>query len=163
MRKVSELVARVQSWFCGVLLGFMVVVVFLQVLSRRLFRVAMLWTQEAALFCFIWTVFLGAALAVKRGSHFVVDVWPERLVSFRRALGVFSFLVVGVVAAVLLREGWILTLRGWMRFSQPSGLRMSWFLAAIPVGGALMLLHMVAEVAELIAGKRLRKERPQAL
>ena len=44
--------------------------VFLGVFSRYVLQATFQWYDEVARLCFIWIVFLGAAVAVKRGMHF---------------------------------------------------------------------------------------------
>jgi hypothetical protein len=43
--------------------------VFLGVFSRYILQATFQWYDEVARLCFIWIVFLGAAVAVKRGMH----------------------------------------------------------------------------------------------
>ena len=55
----------------------------LGVFSRYVLDRTFVWYDEVARACFIWLVFLGAAVAVKRGAHFglhiVVDMLPPQL------------------------------------------------------------------------------------
>ena len=60
-----------------VLMGLMIVPVSLQIFSRYTgFIPRYIWTEEAARFCFIWIILLGATIAVREGTHFEVDVLP---------------------------------------------------------------------------------------
>jgi TRAP-type C4-dicarboxylate transport system permease small subunit len=59
------------------LLGLMIVPVTLQIVSRYTGLIPRyIWTEEAARFCFIWIIMLGAMIAVREGTHFEVDVLP---------------------------------------------------------------------------------------
>ncbi len=58
------------EWLCLVLMAVLAVDLMLGVFSRyALFR-TFTWYDEIARACFVWVVFLGAAVGVKRGSHF---------------------------------------------------------------------------------------------
>ena len=60
-----------------VLMGAMIVPVTLQIVSRYTGLIPRyIWTEEAARFCFIWIIMLGAMVAVREGTHFEVDVLP---------------------------------------------------------------------------------------
>ena len=55
----------------------MIVPVTLQIFSRFIdFIPRYIWTEEAARFCLIWLIMLGATIAVRDGTHFDVDVLP---------------------------------------------------------------------------------------
>jgi TRAP-type transport system small permease protein len=58
----------------GVLLAIIVVLLFLQVTSRYLNNTSFLWAGEAALWIFVWVVFLGAAVLFNKKEHMIVDI-----------------------------------------------------------------------------------------
>jgi TRAP-type transport system small permease protein len=58
----------------GVLLGIIVVLLFLQVISRSINIGSFLWAGEAALWIFVWVVFLGAAVLFHKREHMIVDI-----------------------------------------------------------------------------------------
>ena len=41
----------------------------LQIIGRYFFQVGIAWTEELSRYSFLWAVYVGAALAVKRGGH----------------------------------------------------------------------------------------------
>lgn len=128
--------------FYAVLLSIM-----LQVLSRFVFQQPITWTEESARFAFIWMSALGTSIAVRRGGHFVVDTIATIL--SRRgliALGVIIKICIAAVAYVLLVEGADLTALAVDQMAPVLGLPMSWVYAALPVAGALMLLHVAVPV-----------------
>lgn len=98
------------------------------------------WTDEAALLCFTWIVFLGAALLVRSGGHVRIDLiddfLPEPLV---RALNGLVLLIGFLLGAYIVWTGFglIELTRGQtspaMRY--PIWLRY----AAFPVSGALFM------------------------
>ncbi len=67
-------VLKMLSW---ILMGLLIVPVTLQILSRYTGLIPRwIWTEEAARFCFIWIIIVGATIAVRDGTHFEVDVLP---------------------------------------------------------------------------------------
>lgn len=59
--------------------GTLTIVIFFQVFYRFVLRAPLVWSEEMALFLFQWTVFMGAALAVKQRGHFGLDIFIQRL------------------------------------------------------------------------------------
>ena len=94
------------DWICLGLMVALVVDVFLGVFSRYVLHATFQWYDEVARLCFVWMVFLGAAVAVRRGAHFrlhlLIDRFGPRL---RRATDLGVALVVLLFGVVLVAGG----------------------------------------------------------
>ena len=73
----SEFEQRVIIPLLAFLLAFITIGVFIQVVMRYVFSMSFLWGEELSLFAFIWSVFLGAAVGVRRRIHLGFDFLPE--------------------------------------------------------------------------------------
>lgn len=137
------------------LLMALTVVVSYQVFSRYVdFVPRYLWTEELARFCFIWVVFLGAAVAVRAGAHFTIDILPEGIPSWLRwTIEVLVLALVAVIGAVMLVGGLRFTEIGINRISTTSGIRLAWVYAAIPVAGFSILLFVVEKFIGIARGE----------
>ncbi len=129
----------------GALLLLMVVLcvdVFLGVFSRYVLVRTFTWYDEIARLCFVWMVFLGAAVGVKRGAHFrlhlLVDRFSPETQTAARVLGVAA---VGGVGLLLLWQGITLVQLGQLQQTPVMGLSKAYVYASMPVGGALMILY----------------------
>ncbi|OHE21905.1 MAG: hypothetical protein A2Z43_06885 [Syntrophobacterales bacterium RBG_19FT_COMBO_59_10] len=58
----------------GVLLAIIVVLLFLQVITRYFNISSFLWAGEAAIWIFVWMVFLGTAVLFHKKEHMIVDI-----------------------------------------------------------------------------------------
>ena len=63
---------------CIVLMAVLVADVFLGVWSRYVMQATFQWYDEVARLCFVWMIFLGAAVAVRRGAHFRLHLLIDR-------------------------------------------------------------------------------------
>ena len=146
MRVLKQALALILAYgvegLCIVLLTVISIDLLLGVFSRYVLERTFVWYDEVARACFIWLVFLGAAAAVKRGAHFglhtVVDAMPPHL---KRAALLLTPLTVIVFSAVLVVQGWSLTQHGSTQTTAVMAMPVSWIYAAMPVGGALMILY----------------------
>src|SRR5437773_4105391 len=127
---------------CLVLMVALTVDLMLGVFSRYVLVSTFTWYDEIARICFVWVVFLGAAVGVKRGAHFrlhlVVDRFPAPA---RRAAAVLAQLVVIGFAAALVQQGWTFVELGRFQQTPVMGMPKSWVYLAMPVGGALIILY----------------------
>jgi len=71
---------------CLLLMVALVADVFLGVFSRYVLQATFRWYDEVARLCFIWIIFLGAAVAVRRRLHFRMHLVIDRFrPAWRRA------------------------------------------------------------------------------
>ena len=113
--------ARAERWLAGalgwalvVLLSGMVIVVSMQIASRYLLDVSLIWSEEAARLQFISMVFLGAALLARRWDHLAVTAFVDMLPPRGRHIADAAVEGVGLLcASYLLRGAWATLLREW--------------------------------------------------
>ncbi len=116
LTRVLDLYFRALQLLVGLLMAALIVPVAMQIFGRPIDLPVLgevrlvprfLWTEEIALFLFIWIIMLGSAIAVRERTHFDVDILPELRSS--RAKGAQRLLVhlaMGVLAWFFLTDGW---------------------------------------------------------
>jgi TRAP-type C4-dicarboxylate transport system permease small subunit len=132
----------------AVLMGLMLVPVTLQIVSRYTGLIPRyIWTEEAARFCFIWIIMLGAMIAVREGTHFEVDVLPAPRSARGEALMrlIVSVLML-VLALVFVGYGYQYAAFGYTQTSELTGINL------IAIHGAYLVagLTWVAFLGERI-------------
>jgi len=141
------------EWVCLGLMAALTVDLMLGVFSRYVLVQTFTWYDEVARICFVWVVFLGAAVGVKRQAHWslrlVVDHFPGPL---RRAVATFGVLVVMSFAAVLIWQGWTFVELGRFQHTPVMGVPKAWVYLAMPVGGALMILYSLRPLGRALRG-----------
>src|SRR5215468_7253912 len=91
---------------CLLLMVALVADVFLGVFSRYVLQATFRWYDEVARLCFIWIIFLGAAVAVRRRLHFRMHLLIDRFgPAARRAADRLVTLTVVAFGAVLVAGG----------------------------------------------------------
>jgi len=140
----------------GLLLVMMVVLcvdVFLGVFSRYVLRSTFTWYDEIARLLFVWIVFLGAAVGVRRAGHFrlhlVIDRFPPGLRRGAEVLGVLAIMLFG---GVLIQQGWKLVELGQFQQTPVMGLSKSYIYASMPAGGALIILYSLRHLWIAVTG-----------
>lgn len=58
-----------EELFCAFLMSVVIVCLGAQVFLRYVFHSSLSWSEELSRICFIWTIYVGAALAAKRQQH----------------------------------------------------------------------------------------------
>jgi TRAP-type C4-dicarboxylate transport system permease small subunit len=156
-RRVSGVLDRLLEGIVAAVYGLTIVVMFIQVVLRYVFNEPFTWAEELSRYCFIWIVYLGAAIASKRAAHLKVDYlapyMPPKLRSTIHNIflwGITAFLLLIFVKGIELAKNFLLAPSYTMEWL-PQGL----VYAVIPLGALLMTVNMWRA--------HLRKERQEAL
>jgi TRAP-type C4-dicarboxylate transport system permease small subunit len=112
---IVEFLARVFNrigYLLGILLIFlMIVTLAAAVVSRYIFNSPIFWTDEFARIVLIWTIFVGAALALKKGSvieHISMDFLVEKFPAAGRRIVDRLILIIDLLFCIaVLAIGWI--------------------------------------------------------
>lgn len=148
MKRVQAGVGRTVEVVTWTLCGALVLLVSANVFARYVLETGWLWAEEASRLIFVWMVFLGAYVALRRRQHMAIDFVAARLPARGRAalatatrLSVLLFLVVLVWSGT----GLVRTTLDLGRTTPILGISAAWGYLAVPVAGLLMLLEVVAE------------------
>ena len=149
MRKLIDIYYRLLQVLLTLLIAVLIVPVAMQILSRYTGIIPRyIWTEEIARFAFIWIIMVGAAIAVRDGSHFDVDVLPEPKSRAGRTLGrMIVNLSILFTAIIFLRWGWDFAILGSRQRSEIASLPMLSIYIAWPWAGATWLLFIGERIA----------------
>lgn len=141
--RLCHAVMRGAEVISGALFFVLICAVALQVVARNILAIPVLWTSDAAQLLFAWLIFLGAAIGLRQGAHYFVDLWPEGDSPFRRALTWFGIVISVVVVFILVVNGWALSMARARGEIQSLGISRMWLYIPIPVSGVMMALFLV--------------------
>jgi TRAP-type C4-dicarboxylate transport system permease small subunit len=158
VRKLAQfdsVLAKGEGWVLITLVVMMTVVVLLQVIYRYLLTQPLYWSEELARYLFVWISILGATLSVQRGGHFGMDFF-YRMISEkgRRFLTLFIYLLMGGVILVILVQGIGLVQKTAAQQSPAMEISMGWAYACLPVGAALMAIHLLVIIIKEAVQKK---------
>jgi len=143
--RFDENLAKGEAAVLIAIVSVMTVVVFLQVLYRYVFAQSLQWSEELARYLFVWLSIFGAALALQKKGHFGLDLFYKMLSTrWQRFIKFPVYLLMGIVIFVILFHGTILVQKTVLQESPAMGISMAWAYASLPVGGALMAIHLIA-------------------
>jgi TRAP-type C4-dicarboxylate transport system permease small subunit len=126
----------------GLILAVMAGAVFLQVVLRYAGR-GIDGLDELPRYLFVWLVMIGAAAAMQRGEHTVLDYFINRLSRRARALVLVTTNAVGIgLFAYMIKLSLVLVPNAQLQTSAGLELPLGYVFAAIPVGAALLILPM---------------------
>ncbi len=133
------------------LVAVLTVSVFLQVLLRFVFKYPLPWTEEVSRIAFVYTIFVGATIAVRQKTHLNVDfllvALPQALA---RALTLIGTLLVAVFLAFVTWEGIEFVRLTGVQVTPVMQLPFRHLYLILPASGGLMLLYLLAGVVDTL-------------
>lgn len=144
---------RVLQVVLTVLMGLMIVPVTLQIFSRYTGLIPRyIWTEEAARFCFIWIILVGAMIAVREGTHFEVDVLPTPQTPRGEAImKLIVYLFMLVFALVFVAYGWRYAAFGYTQTSELTGINLVFIHGAYLLAGLTWVAFLGERILAAIA------------
>lgn len=152
MRQIERGFVALNAAVVIALLVAMAVVVGWNVSLRYFTNASLPWADEVARYTMIWLTFLGAGLALRQGAHVAITNLQDALPGpAQRTLRLLLLLAMLAFFAFMIRVG--IDYMGRSGFQRSAALRlpMAWVYAAMPVGFALLAVHLA-----LIAPRYLR-------
>lgn len=132
----------------AVLLGFLIVSLFAQVISRYLFNFPIMWTDEIGRYVFIWIVYLGSAAAFKNKAHLIVDVFTQKMShKLQFCLNLFFYIVITLFLFLVFVYGlqYAMNNMGNPAYST-SVVSLGAAYASVPVGALLMIINIMRTI-----------------
>lgn len=145
-RILTALDRNAERWALLVFYVMLVGTMFIEVLRRELLSYSSIWGEEIVRYSFIYLAWIGAAAAVRERAHIRIDVILQYVGPRVKALlYMFGDIVMFAVACVAFYWSLETVLVSAKFGSVTHGLRISqvWFLAAVPIGFALVILRLV--------------------
>lgn len=146
-----------ERWLLLVLYGFIVAVIFLEVIRRFVLAYSSIWGEETARYAFVYLVWIGAAAGVRDRAHIRIDILAEALPPRAKALLYMAGEVVTLVFALFALRWSIEPVIVSLTFgSVTDGLRIvkAWFLVAVPLGFTLVVVRVVQSLVRDFADFR---------
>ena len=152
LKKLADVVEKIQCLFSVVLFVVFLLCVVVQILTRYVPFIKITWTEEVAVYAFIWTILMGAAVELKRNEHFAFEVLRGSLKGKAKlVLEVLIYLCLTVFCIYITWCGTKLVSQfwNWSLTSLPAvSQRYTW--SALVVSGATMTLYSISNLFEEI-------------
>ena len=159
MHKLASFLDRMQTIAGIAAFAALTVIVSLQILTRFVTQNPFLWSEEVARLLLFWLVLNGAALAVNRSRHFLIELFhlPEPSSPRARLLVQLVPLIAIITSGLLmLYYGIEYANVGGLRILPISGVNMRYVYVAIPLSGALIAFYGLRHVVDVAADYRNR-------
>lgn len=147
---------RLEEGFIALLLTFMTIVTFVQVVMRYGFGTGILWGQEAVLYAFAWLVCFGLAYGIRTRAHLGIDLVVKMMAPpTQRIVGLLAIAACALFAGLMLWGSYVYIAKLYEVGVEAQDLPIErWLLGAImPFGFALLLVRLATEAWLILSGQ----------
>ncbi|MEH6626546.1 MAG: TRAP transporter small permease [Motiliproteus sp.] len=141
-----KIIDNLESYICRTLLALFVLLLFAQIVSREVFQQSLSWSEELAVYMFVWFVFFGASYAAKLSAHNRVTFhfkWlPEKVAISMEAMADLIWIAFNCYF-VYLAYDFIFNRMNLFWKSQTLGVPMKYIYLILPIAFSLMTLRII--------------------
>jgi TRAP-type C4-dicarboxylate transport system permease small subunit len=107
------------------------------------------WVEEVGELALAWMSFIAAAIGIRKGVHFSVQMITDRLPeALQRAVYTAHYVLIAGFGAVVAVFGWRVAEANSLAASPALGLNLRWLYLSAVAGGSLMVLYSLAAIAD---------------
>lgn len=146
MKKISDLVLKVEELVAGALLIVISVLVFLSAVARTI-GMPINWAQDVSLLAFGWLTFIGSDIIIKSGSLIRIDMVINKFPKFiQKILGLIFDVFMLLFLLILIVYGFLLVSQSWNRTFNTLKMSYAWCTLAVPVGSFFMFFSILGKL-----------------
>ena len=153
VHKISDLVNKICSVLCIIMLVSMVIITGAQIVCRILFT-ALSWSEEMTRYLLVWSTFIGGSIVYKYSGHISVtllqDHFPQAI---QKAFRIIVHLVCGIFCTIAVYYGFKYMKMQGTQLSAALRVPMRFMYMAVPVGCLVIDLHIVDAILQLLTQK----------
>ena len=148
MKKMSDLVLKVEEILAGGMLCLIAILVFWSAIARTI-GMPVNWAQDVSLLAFAWLTFIGADIIIKTGNliriDMLVNLFPK---SIQKILTLIFDVLMLLFLLILIVYGFILVSQSWSRTFNTMKLSYAWCTLAVPAGALLMFVSCIEKLVD---------------
>lgn len=149
MKKVVQFLNTLEDNICGILLAYMTITAFINVVARYVFLASLPWVEELNQAGLVILTYVGAAVALKRGAHLGLTIITDRL---PEKAGYIVF-ILGCIAGLFFcfigcKYGYAMAAREYVSNVRTQGMQWPEFLYAmwLPIGCVVLAIRFVQQI-----------------
>ena len=151
--KIMDVLFDILKWVTAVMMLFMVLLTFVEVLRRYFLSTNWAWSEELVRYLTVWCTFLGGAAAFRAGALVCFDlVLLKLLAKVQAVLGLITNTTVLALIVFIFKLSLEAVTKPSVvdQFSAALGFSMFWPYVSIPIGLGVMILFIIEHYVTLI-------------
>ncbi|MEA4988379.1 MAG: TRAP transporter small permease [Anaerovorax sp.] len=153
MNRLKKLDDNLEEYFLVATISLSVIIIFLQVIMRYVFKASLPWSEEFARYLFLWQIWVGAAYAAKHSRHLRAEVLKSIVnTKYHNYIELIALIIwLGFAIFLTVKGGQVVQMIGRMKQLSPA-MRMPMVIPylSVPIGSGLMVYRLIQNLMTLI-------------
>ena len=136
--------------------GFLIIttaLVVLNIICRYFFNMGMVWSEEVATGCFVWSVFIGAVAVFKHRGHVGVDIIVKRMPQgMQKAIGLITDVILVALNGYMSYLSIIYISKSYTKMTPVLGISSVYISSSVLIAFVLMTMYSIKFVWQDVTG-----------
>lgn len=139
----------------SIFISITTVLVIINIILRYIFNSGLVWSEEVATGCFVWSVFIGAVAVFKHRGHVGVDLIVKRLPrSVQRGVRLLTDLILAALNGYMAYLSVLYIQTSYTKMTPVLGVSSAYISSSVLIAFVLMTAYSVKFVVEDLFGKK---------
>ncbi|MDO5715686.1 MAG: TRAP transporter small permease [Tissierellia bacterium] len=140
----NKIIKNFEELIASFFLCITIILVILNIFMRYFLKTGIPWSEEVATACFVWTVYLGASAAYKKGQHIGIDIIVKYLSGRKKQIvKIFVDLVLLAVIGFITYLSILYIMTTYRKPTPVLEISSAYISTAIPVGFTIMVVRTI--------------------
>lgn len=157
MTDIKKGLAIIDWWFESIVVSafsLAIVIMSLQIVFRFFFQSPFMWAEEIARLLFVWIVYLGVPVAIKRHANIAVDYFIQYLPKqFNRRLKVILYIIAATFSLIIAYLGMLMINQNMHMSIRTLPISQAIWYIPIMLGFLMMAINFIRALPEILAGQ----------
>ena len=151
---------NIEDIVAAIFITITTILVIVNIIMRYVLNSGLVWSEEVATGCFVWTVFIGAVAAFKRRGHVGVDIVVKMLPAGpRKVLTTLMDMVLVVLNGFMAYLSVLYIMTSYTKMTPVLGISSAYISSSVLIAFVLMTFYSIKFVYEDITGKVKEEEK----
>jgi len=156
---IAYFLKNIEVYMCRLFFISFISIILLQIISRELFGYSIVWSEELAVYLFVWFVFFGSSFAITLNRHNRIDFqykyFPDRLVFVLKVLSEVVWFIFNIYFFYLCYD-FVFNRMNLFWTSQTIGIPMKFIYYVMPLSFLFMTVrHIQVNIKSIFESSRL--------
>lgn len=149
MKKIANFLNNIEDNFCAIILAYMTITAFINVIARYVFLASLPWVEELNKVGLVILTYAGAAVALKRNAHLGLTILTDRFPpKVQNIVHIISCVCGVILCVVAIKYGYIMTANEYANNVRTQGMQWPEYLYAmwLPIGFAIIAIRFIQQI-----------------
>ena len=148
---MKKILKNADAYFAGFMFAITLVVVVINVFTRKFANYIIPWGEEVATTCFVYTTFVGAAWCLRTHQHVGVDLLVDKLpVGVRKVVHIMTDIIILVTNGYITWLSWQFVVSSSVKTMPILKVSSVWLNSALILGFGLMTIYSLMNLIRTI-------------